>query len=53
MGRIQSNRMNLKHPNFLDYAFEKSKDDDSFLIFFQYMFEAGKKDDDENKKFIN
>lgn len=34
MGRIQSNRMNLKHPNFIDYAFEKDRSDfnDIYLL---------------------
>jgi len=34
MGRIQSNEMNFKHPNFIDYAFEDGQSDfnDIFLL---------------------
>ena len=34
MGRIQSNRMNLKHPNFIDYAFEKDRSDFNDIYLF-------------------
>ena len=34
MGRIQSSKMNFKHPNFIDYAFEKDRSDFNDIYLF-------------------